>query len=472
MEDKFYDNDFERFLQQQVKHHRMYPSDAVWKGIYKQVHGHKKWPGLYFFAILTVASLIICTLFIESETIIYPQQPTVAKATTLQYNQLNPDEITEHTIRNIKADNDNAFVQPSLTLQGNDLPAGQDNPVTVSRPVAIAVAYDDLATENNSINTDLINTSASVQEDITTDQIAVNPNTTNTSLPAAKAKKKRTIAISGGNETETGKRNINPTDEYLEQHPEEADRIAQQKIRTRPAKWELQFYIAPSMNYRNIVDEKGTEQSGGPVANNYGVDASKVIRYHPGMGIEFGIGALYNVNNKLKIKAALQYNIRQYNIEAYAGTTELAKIALFRGSNVDTLRAISRFRSSGAYGEAQLQNKYHQVSLPVGVEYTLFASKRFGLNVGGTLQPTYTFSQSSYLLSSDYKSYADGKSILRRWNLNSSLEAVFTYNARNVQWRFGPQLRYQHLPNYTDAYSIKEYLIDYGFKIGFTKAIR
>src|SRR4051812_19478605 len=117
MEDKFYDNDFERFLQQQVKHHRMYPSDAVWKGIYKQVHGYKKWPGLYFFAILTVASLTICTLFIESETIVYPQQPTVAKATTLQYNQLNPDEITENTIRNIKADNDNAFVQPSLALQ-------------------------------------------------------------------------------------------------------------------------------------------------------------------------------------------------------------------------------------------------------------------------------------------------------------------------------------------------------------------
>jgi hypothetical protein len=467
MEDKFYDNDFERFLQQQVKHHRMYPSDAVWKGIYKQVHGYKKWPGLYFFAILTVASLTICTLFIESETIVYPQQPTVAKATTLQYNQLNPDEITENTIRNIKADNDNAFVQPSLALQSNDLPVEQDNPVTVSRPVAIAVAYDDLATENNSINTDLINTLGSVQDDIIT--VATN---TNTSLPAAKAKKKRTVVINKVNETGTAKANINPTDDYLEQHPDEADRIAQQNIRSKPAKWQLQFYIAPSMNYRNIVDEKAAEQSGGPVANNYGVDASKVIRYHPGMGIEFGIGALYNVNNKLKLKAALQYNIRQYNIEAYAGTTELAKIALTRGSNIDTFMAISRFRSSGLYGEAQLLNKYHQVSLPVGIEYTLFASKRFGFNVGGTLQPTYTFSESSYLLSSDYKSYADGKSILRRWNLNSSLEATFTYNARNVQWRFGPQLRYQHLPNYTDAYSIKEYLIDYGFKIGFTKAIR
>ncbi|HEX6916241.1 MAG TPA: hypothetical protein VF145_13420, partial [Chitinophagaceae bacterium] len=145
---------------------------------------------------------------------------------------------------------------------------------------------------------------------------------------------------------------------------------------------------------------------------------------------------------------------------------------VYRGNVVDTIQALSRFRTNGYYGEAQLLNKYHQVSLPVGVEYTLLGGKRFGVNLGGTVQPTYTFGQSSYLLSADYKSYADGKSMIRRWNVNSSLEAMFTFRARTVQWRIGPQLRYQHLPNYNDAYPIREYLIDYGFKIGFTKTIR
>jgi len=472
MEDQFYDNDFEKFLQQQVKHHRMYPSDAVWKGIYKQMHGYKRWPGLYFFAILIVASLTLCTIFIESETIVYPAQPVVAKAVTPKYNQLDPAQITEHTIRSIHEETNEADANTYLpSLYVTNLVV--KDVVTVSRPVEIAATYDELS--NNS--------SSSISPGIINDITPLQPNEniavitlSNANPFKAKNGKKKVPSLSAliAEEETTQSASDNITDKYLEENPEEVDRIAQQKVRTKQPKWNLQFYIAPSMNYRNIVDEKAKSQQNGPVTNNYGVDASKVIRYDPGMGIEFGLGVLYSVNKRINVKAALQYNIRQYNIEAYAGNTELAKIALTRGGFIDTMRALSNFRSTGTgvYGEAQLLNKYHQLSLPVGIEYALLTSNRFGFNLGGTIQPTYTFSESSYLLSSDYKSYADGKSILRRWNLNSSVEAMFTYKTRTVQWKFGPQLRYQHLPNYTDAYAIKEYLIDYGFKIGFTKAIQ
>jgi hypothetical protein len=463
MDDHFYNNDFEKFLQQQVKHHRMYPSDAVWKGIYKQMHGYKKWPGLYFFAILMVASLTVCTLFIESEPIVYPEQ-SVAKASTLKYDHLDPAVITEQTIRNMTGNKDEVITQPVSLLRGETTEPVEEGS---SSSHEIPANYDDLAA-NKAINTELINITVVLQPKETVSQTSTEPART-----FAVKQNKKVVPALNLYDQEKAVKISDPTDAYLEEHPEEVDRIMQQQVRTKISKWQLQFYIAPSMNYRVIVDEKtSTQQSNGPVASNYGVNASKVIRYNPGMGIEFGFGAVYNMNKRLNVKAALQYNIRQYNIEAFAGSTELAKIALFRGGNIDTLTAISRFRSTGVYGEAQLLNKYHQVSLPVGLEYSLFASKRLGLNLGGTIQPTYTFSESSYLLSSDYKSYADGKSILRRWNLNSSLEATFTYKAKNVQWKIGPQLRYQHLPNYTDAYPIKEYLIDYGFKIGFTKAIR
>ncbi len=474
MDEHFYNNDFERFLQQHVKHHRMYPSDAVWKGIYKQVHGYKKWPGLYFFAILIVASLTVCTLFIESAPIVQQQQVAV-KALTPIYDQLNPVETTERTFRNLNKTQDQPLTPTDLPQDDIAVATTGDNE-TMNRPVEIAATYDEVAV-TNTINTALVNTASST--------IHVVPPATGTGIDQNTAggnevtgKKHNAMPLVSAKDEEAEKEDAvkpqaNPADEYLSQHPEEVDRIVNQKIRVRPAKWELQFYIAPAMNYREIVDHKASaQQSAGPVSNNYGVSANKVIRYNPGMGIEFGIGALYRLNDKLKVKAAIQYNVRQYDIEAYSGSTELAKIALVRGGNVDTVTAISRFRTTGLYGEAQLLNKYHQVSLPVGLEYSLLNAKRFGINLGGTLQPTYTFSQSSYLLSADYKSYADGRSMLRKWNLNSSLEATFTYKARNIQWKFGPQLRYQHLPNYTDPYPIKEYMIDYGFKIGFTKAIK
>ena len=465
MDENFYDNEFEKFLQQQVKHHRMYPSDAVWKGIYKQMHGHKRWPGLYFFAILMVAALTVCTVFIESEPIVYPQQ-AIAKTSTVIYNQLNPEQTTEHTLRQINKQQ-TSFSIASIDdyIVSTDVDA--DQPGSQDQKNEVVLTYADLNTTPD-LNTELVHTSpVAIAENDEEDISAVNTPIEASTIIVAEAS-----AQSHEEETLT-KKTASLTDEYLEQHPDEIERIKDQQIRTKPSKWQLQFYITPSLNYRRIIDNKPeTAEFNGPVATNNEASASKVIRYKPGMGIEMGFGVLYGVTDRLKIKTALQYNIRQFNIEAYSGNIELSKIAVQRNGFTDTIMKVTRYRSSGGYRDAELVNKYHQISIPVGVEYAIVNSKRFGINVSGTLQPTYTFSPSSYLLTSDYKSYADGTSMLRKWNINSSLEATISLKAGNVQWKFGPQLRYQLLPTYSDGYAIKEYLIDYGFKIGFTKTIQ
>jgi hypothetical protein len=36
----------------------------------------------------------------------------------------------------------------------------------------------------------------------------------------------------------------------------------------------------------------------------------------------------------------------------------------------------------------------------------------------------------------------------------------------------GPQVRYQVLSSYKDKYPIREYLIDYGFKLGIQKTLK
>lgn len=467
MDEHFYDNEFEKFLQQQAKHHRMYPSDAVWKGIHRQIHGHKRWPGLYFIAILMVAALTVCTVFIESEPIISGNQ--VPKPTTLVYNQLDPAEITDRTFRRIAATTTNNNL-PEITA--DQTPAVEEN--TVSRSNEIAVAYDN-SREQISFDPAYLESfrlfkpeykphTYDQQTTATTAQVVA---TNNNNTTAAELEAGETAVV----ETTT----TLPADAFLEAQPEEAAAIAKLSARQKLSRWQFQFYISPSMNYRTIVDQKPLQAAfNGPVATNAGADAKKVIRYNPGMGVEVGMGALFSLNNRLRVKAGLQYNIRQFNIEAYAGTFEESKIALNRrGVTVDTMRAYTRYRSTGGYNEALLLNKYHQLSIPVGIEYSLLTSGRFGIHLGGSIQPTYTFSQSSYLLTTDYKSYADGRSMLRSWNVNSSLEASFSYKSRkNTEWKFGPQLRYQHLPTYSDPYPIKEYLVDYGFKIGFIKTIQ
>jgi hypothetical protein len=452
MDDHFFNSEFEKFLQHQVKQHRMYPSDAVWKGIYKQIHGDRKWPGLYFIAILLIAALTVCTVLMEPTPIVSRQAVAVKEGPAV--NQLDPVQVTRETITFInnrpQAINNSPVSAPI---------AGITNEVPVDRP----------AVSGNSGN--------GISENLVAD--AGLPQNTLSNNPLVPA---------GGNEDQPIEKAVFIAEQKAAQQPEVAVKkdtetekpeeltvpeIASISKPVKPGRWQYEFYITPSSSYRQLVDQKpSAEQFSGPVASNYGVSANQVIRYKPGMGIEFGLGVLYHLSDRIRVKTSLQYNVRQYNIEAFTGNYEIANIALIRGGTIDSVATVAKYRSTSGGNEALLLNKYHQVSLPVGIEYALVDSRKFGVNLATSVQPTYTFSQSSYLLTSDYKSYADGTSMIRRWNINSSLEATFSYKVGDFQWKLGPQIRYQHLPTYSDPYPIKEYLIDYGFKIGFTKTIK
>lgn len=469
MDEHMYDNEFERFLQQEVKHHRMYPSDAVWKGIYQQMHGDKKWPGLYFFAILMVAALTVCTIFIESEPIIYPATAVTAKSNIIYEDRLDPEKTTARTLQLIRAN------QPSVVA---DIPMERDKIELVATSKVTRTSYMPAQELNAAALTESFHTiafelpgekPASIDNTAGPSEVVAQPVVvapSNVKKASRAARKKSTIDLSKA-KTPSG------IDAYLAEHPEESDRIAQQKVRTKPSRWQIQYYIAPSMSHRKIADTRNTLSTlNGPVASNMVTSAGKIIRYNPGMGIEMGIGAMYNLTSRIRVKAGIQYNIRQYAIEAYSTGTELARIEVQRGRFVDTIMALTRYSSTGGIHETELLNKYHQLSMPLGLEYALLNGKRLSFNIAASLQPTYTFSPSTYLLTTDFKNYADGTSMVRKWNINSSLEATFGLKSGNIQWRFGPQLRYQHLPTYTDGYSVREYLFDYGFKIGFTKTIQ
>jgi hypothetical protein len=454
MDDHFFNSEFERFLQQQVKQHRMYPSDAVWKGIYKQVHGDRKWPGLYFIAILLIAALTVCTVLMESTPIV-SQQVAVAKERPA-VNQLDPVQVTRETItfiNNRPQATDNSPVSSPVTGITNEVTVPVDRTAIPGNP-------------GNGINENLMADAGLPQNTFSNSALVLAGGNQDQPIEKpvfiAEQKPAQQQAVAVKKDTETEK-------------PEEltAQEIASLSKPVKAGRWQYEFYITPSSSYRQLVDQKpSAEQFSGPVASNYGVSANQVIRYKPGMGIEFGLGVLYRLSDRIRVKTSLQYNVRQYNIEAFTGNYEIANIALIRGGNIDSIATVAKYRSTSGTNEALLLNKYHQVSLPVGIEYALVDSRKFGVNLATSVQPTYTFSQSSYLLTSDYKSYADGTAMIRRWNVNSSLEATFSYKVGDFQWKLGPQIRYQHLPTYSDPYPIKEYLIDYGFKIGFTKTIK
>jgi hypothetical protein len=90
MEDNFNQTDFEEFLKEQVKNHRMYPSDTVWRDITKNLHGDKKWPALTIAAFtLLSATIAICIHFTSKPDISAIKPVDELKNSTLKNSQDN-----------------------------------------------------------------------------------------------------------------------------------------------------------------------------------------------------------------------------------------------------------------------------------------------------------------------------------------------------------------------------------------------
>ena len=112
------------------------------------------------------------------------------------------------------------------------------------------------------------------------------------------------------------------------------------------------------------------------------------------------------------------------------------------------------------------------MSLPIGVQWEVLQGKHLGINAEASVQPTLTLNTNTYLLSTDYKHYTTGNDLIRKWNINTSMGFNISYKSGSLLYMVGPQVRYQHLPTYSNLYPIKEYLLDYGIRFGITKEIR
>jgi long-subunit fatty acid transport protein len=249
-------------------------------------------------------------------------------------------------------------------------------------------------------------------------------------------------------------------------------------ISNKKSRWQWGFHIAPSISYRLLVDENYKSFFPGnyiasPIGLNYDIDVNQVVKHRPAMGIEVGLSFAYQLNERISLTSGFQFNMRQYNIEAFGNNFENAPIALNNNyGQAQVINTTSRYRTSIGTMPIVLQNKYQEISIPIGIRWQVLAAKQFGISVGGSVQPTYVFDKAPFVITTDYKNYADGKSLMRNWNVNTNVEALFSYRTNSITWIAGPQVRYQQLPTFSYRYPIREHLVDYGFKIGFLQQLK
>ena len=287
---------------------------------------------------------------------------------------------------------------------------------------------------------------------------------------------------------------INITDELTDQ--DYANNTHSQKISTYPRKftasnpfdWTIesvlnsfrppkhkrfafQLNFTPTISYRKLSANKAflrsaNQQANAPFSFAALYDVNSAVTHKPDIGLELGFTEKYSLASNFRVKAGLQFNVNRYDIKAFNYQNEFTTIALKTNAGVDSVLTTSSHRNFSGYKSDWLQNFYFEISAPVGIEIDIAGDDRVQFGVAGTIQPTYILGDRAYLLSTDYKNYAEVPWLIRRWNISTGLETFVSYSTGKMKWQVGPQIRYQLLSSFVEKYPVKENLFDFGLKVG------
>jgi hypothetical protein len=483
MEENFYQDDFEQFLQEHANDHRMFPSDGVWRSIHKQLHGDSRWPALTIAAFtLLVTTVAICVYFSPKPNI-FAFEPAAILNRMQQHSNASKSNLALRATMIADKHEKKVMVE---TVNWKPI----DKSVSTVEAQTLASTPEQFSTAENGspIVSGPVATNASKSNN--NFNLAVSPIAQGGNLPTESL----TIIVPGDTEAnpiisqagsiqgkvvaatakpaDADDRNV--ADKYLKENRSDIALHTEKKKPSAVNSLSYTVYITPSISYRNLKEDRSylKGNASGPVALNYVADVHQIVRHKPGNGLEAGFAMLYSISPSLRLKGGLQFNFRQYSIEAYRSATELASISLIRQKRIDTVNTIAIYRTTNGNSAAEITNRYYQLSVPVGIDWQAIGNKSLQLHLAATLQPTYQLNRNAYILSTNLKNYTESPEMLKRWNMNTSIEAYMSFKVGDYRWQFGPQLRYQTLPTLIPEYPIKEHLMDYGIKLGVTKPLR
>lgn len=517
MERNFYTDEFEQLLKEKADQFRMYPSKRVWHSIYNNLHPSRRWPSAAM-SLLLIVTLHLTGYLNTSENNISSQfiGNTNTENTDNPYNALKA-EAKKPVFTNTKQQLPNtgseyvakAFITNESEISGSDINTVdpgtvaaivQNNPqVEIStgenkallnpdKGIVQAIdtyiktnqVFNDVAEANKKIK--LKASSPSVNNTGEEETASVNgQNKPGTELGTASNELSTpenasgTDKLNSGSKTPITKKEINTNDKSLS--PEEKAWIDNYALQNKPAtnKWkgkvDVEFYATPAVNYRKLTT--ASKGSITPFATTG--DINQYLSQKPGLGIESGIGLSYAFAKNLRLKAGLQFNYTNYNINADKTNHPILTTVLLNDPATGYSYLASRTSSiSNAYNSSALQpvvlhNRTYQIALPVGLAYKLSSTKNVDWFAGASVQPTYVFGGKAHLISADLKSYISEPSSIRNWNLSLGFETYMSYKLGAYNLQVGPRVRYQLFSTYNKNVALIEKPYAIGLNIGIVK---
>jgi hypothetical protein len=480
MESNFNNKDFEQFVKQNADQYRMFPSDKVWVNINNTLHTRRRWYGIGLTLLLLTTGVVTWVMLLSPSG---KKQQLASNTTTIISSKKSAEQKVQKTgvviIAPVKSTgskvpgggsgnlpnnlfltdvtatlNDEidllpAIVQPDIKPVASTIINQAEVVVSIPAPV-----YAKEILRNRPVATDIISSPVQMANNNVYDE----------------SYKTRDEAIT------TTTLSDNQTSENKDIYPLSIESVVNsyQKIAKRK-RLSWQIYFLPTVSYRKLVENKpfiaNTQQISGSSPLNYVIatdDVNNVVTHKPDIGLELGFNVGFPIGKNVKLTTGLQLNISKYDIKAYPYQPEPARLALTNdngSASVSTIQA--NYRNYESYTKPDwLSNFYLSASLPVGLEVNVTDTRKTYLGMGGTIQPTYILGDRAYLISTDFKNYAEVPSLTRRWNVSTSFEVFAGYTTGKIKWKVGPQVRYQLLSSFEKRYPVKEHLIDFGLKVG------
>jgi len=468
MENRFSNRDFEQFVKQNADQYRMYPSEKVWKNIHHNLHTRRRWYGIGLgLLLLTTATVTGVMLSPGKKEQIASKKSSASSPTASTKDSKTSPKVFIAAVQHkqnrspITSNDENLQNRVFFATERNDEETNND--------------YTDYATASVSpVSNENLPATTSVQPGLVTKAVAVNTKRNISNKPAIVAAEiKNNQPVFAENKTSKPiKDEPQVTPEKRDIYPLSIESVVNSYKHTKARKklsWEV--YFTPTISYRKLKENKDFINS--TLANNNALnyytaiaDINSLVTHKPDMGLQLGFNAGYPLSKNLKVLAGLQFNVSKYDIRAYTYNSEVTTIALNTGGGSNSVSTISNYRNFSGDDASWLRNLYISASMPVGLELKLNRSDKAEFGVAATVQPTYMLGDRVYLISTDYKNYAEVPSLTRKWNFSGGFEAFAGMSTGKLQWRIGPHVRYQMLSSFDSKYPVKEHLFDFGLKVG------
>lgn len=412
-------DELEELLKEKSDQYLIYPSDAVWKNIQKKIQPNQTWTILSAFVVFFLAAGL--SVFFNEQKI--PKYTPASEALAFQLTESN----WEKTL-------------PPISINAMQAP---------KKDLVLAIEPS-----NNTISGPSSNT----------EELGVAKHPLQQLLPTTYLIEKN-LSFS---------ENIHPKSKKLGLLESINNVLEKAKQISKEAKWQL--YFSPNIGYRAL---QGSSSNVRYQYNSYSYSTTSMfasnvkdaVNHHPAVGFEIGAAMYYPITKNISIKAGLQTNYHQYEIEASRGLPEIATYGMNNlGLTSYPINAVSDYRNGENYTSGvTLRNERFMISMPIGLDYRVIGRNKLNFSVASTIQPTYILNSSAYLISTNLRNYAKAPNLNRRWNINTGLEANINFQRGSYKWSVGPQFRYQLLHSFTDKYPIKENLYDLGIRMGIMK---